>query len=532
MSRYFELMREKERREEPHSNQIVEPVLPIAGGSRSADSYRGAPDLRRPSVDSPRRTPDFHRPLVNLNLSLGAIARLRWRLILSCTVVCVVLAGLVTLITPKKYASEVQFLVKNERQDLTITPAQNTNSPQLSDLNEEEVNSEMRMLLSHDLLEGVVRDDHLYAPYLKDTGETPDRRAIELAVMKLNKDLGVAAIRKTNVIQANYRAGDPDLAANVLKDLSRRYLNAHLAAHSTPGSFGFFSSELARYRDGLNKAEMATSEFRRNAQIFNPDQQRTALVAQLEDVNARLQNVEGDTHERKARLAAAIAEDNTAATRIPTDERTSVNQMTIDHLQTELADMENRRIAMLVKFKPTDRSVQELEGEIANTRRNLASARVEYAAEKTTTVNPLHQTLKAMQSDNRIDISTLEARRSALLVMQKTYLADLSKFDQNAVTLANLEQDQEIAQQNYMGYSKRFEEARLADQMDKQKFANVVMIETPVASPLSVFPMIIPNLLLGAMLGSIIGFAIAFFRPRDREAESGSGGFVDQPLRP
>ena len=105
-------------------------------------------------------------------------------------------------------------------------------------------------------------------------------------------------------------------------------------------------------------------------------------MAQLEDVNARYQNVDAELRERKARLAATNAEEMQRQPRIPTEERTSVNQMTIDHLQSELADMENRRISMLAKYKAGDRAVQELEGEIANTRQNLATARVEYAAEK------------------------------------------------------------------------------------------------------------------------------------------------------
>jgi uncharacterized protein involved in exopolysaccharide biosynthesis len=509
MSRYAELMQEIERGNASQSQRTARPV----------------------STPAPEGSTRPQGQLLNLNLSLAAMARLRWRLILLCTMICVLLAGLVTLVLPKKYGAEVQFLVKNERQDLTITP-QTSDPSQPSELNEAEVNSEMRMLLSHDLLDGVVRDNRLYAPYITDGSGIPDRRAIELAVNRLNKDLEVSAIRKTNIIQANYRAADPDLAAQVLKDLSRRYLNAHLAAHSTPGSYGFFLSELAGYRDALNKAELATGEFRRATQIYNPDQQRSALVAQLEDANARFENVDADMRERRARLAATTAEDNTASQRIPTDERTSVNQLTIDHLQTELADMENRRIGMLMKFKATDRAVQELDGEIANTRQNLASAKVEYAAEKTTTINPLHQSLAAMQSDNRIDISALEARRLALLNMRQGYLADLNKFDSNAVTLANLEQDQEIARQNFISYSKRFEEARLADQMDKEKFANVVTIETPFSSPLSVSRRLVPNLLAGAMLGLILGFSIAFLQPLKREAASRTGGFADQPLTP
>jgi len=509
MSEYYKLMQMAER--DGKSDRSEGPTY------SSAPNHDGARPERR---------------LLNCNLSLGAMTLLRWRLILLCTVICTLLAGLMTLVMPKKYSAEVQFLVKNERQDLTITPAQNSSPSQMSELNEEEVNSEMRILLSHDLLEGVVRDDHLYAPYIKDGSGIPDRRAIELAVIRLNKQLDITAIRKTNVIQGSYRAADPDVAAKVLKDLSRRYLNAHLAAHSTPGSYGFFLTQLADYREGLNKAELATSEFRRASQIFNPEQQRAALVNQLEDVNARLENVDAEMRERKARLAATTAEDNSTSERISTDERTSVNQMTLDHLQTELADMENRRIGMIVKFKPTDRAVQELDREIANTRQNLASANLAYAAEKTTTVNPLHQSLSAMQSDNRIGISALAARRLALLEMRKTYLDDLNKFDADAVTLANLEQAQEIAQQNYLSYNKRFEEARLADQMDKEKFANVVMIETPFASPLSVFPRLAPNLLLGAIVGLILGFTIAFVYPLSHESGTRIGELNNEPVRP
>jgi uncharacterized protein involved in exopolysaccharide biosynthesis len=511
MSKFSELMQQLER-EQAIQSRISEAAFPVP--SQDSDA------LQR------RRAASHSSP------SLGSIALLRWRLISLCTVGCIVLSGLVTLILPKKYQSEVQFLVKNERQDLTITPEQNASSPaQSSELNEEQVNSEMQMLLSHDLLEGVVRDNHLYQPFLKN-GDAPDRRAIELAVMKLNKNLDVTAIRKTNIIQAKYRTNDPYLAADVMKDLSRRYLNAHLAAHSTPGSYDFFLTELAGYRDRLNKAEVATSEFRRSSQIFNSDQQRAALVTQLEDVNARFENADADLQERKARIAAVTTEDNAASLRIPTDERTSVNQLTVDHLQAELADMENRHIEYLAKFRPTDRAIQELEAEMANTRKNLAAAKVEYAAEKTTTVNPLHQTLTAMQSDNRVDVRALQARRAALLELQKTYVAELKKFDENAVTLANLQQDEAIAQQNYLNYSKRFEEARLADQMDKEKFANVVMIETPVPSPIAVSPVMAANLLLGAMFGLILGFSIAFLQPQKQEVVSGAVRLTNHPLIP
>ena len=226
MSRHFDLMQEIEREQARRAKHTTDSALPLTSKREMLNAG----------------------PTANPDLSLLTLVMEHWRLISVCACRRRFLSALVTMVIPKKYASEVQFLVKNERKDLTITPAQNAQSPQVSGLSEEEVNSEMQMLLSHDLLEGVVLDNHLYKTKPGEASSAPDRRTIELGVMKLRNNLDVSAIRKTNVIQAKYRATSPDLAAKVLEDLSSRYLNAHLAAHSTPGSYGFFASELARFR--------------------------------------------------------------------------------------------------------------------------------------------------------------------------------------------------------------------------------------------------------------------------------------------
>ena len=55
-------------------------------------------------------------------ISLLDIALQRWRLILLSTLGCTVLAALATEILPKRYGSEMEFLVKNGRQELTVSP--------------------------------------------------------------------------------------------------------------------------------------------------------------------------------------------------------------------------------------------------------------------------------------------------------------------------------------------------------------------------------------------------------------------------
>jgi hypothetical protein len=73
------------------------------------------------------------------------------------------------------------------------------------------------------------------------------------------KDLVVIALRKTNIIEVDYRAADSDLAVAVLRDLGDRYLSAHLAAHSAPGTYKFFTEQVDKYGTQLTRARAVLS---------------------------------------------------------------------------------------------------------------------------------------------------------------------------------------------------------------------------------------------------------------------------------
>ena len=58
---------------------------------------------------------------------------------------------LVTLLTPKQYSSEMQFLVQNARGNVVVTPERTSSSDVVSGVTEEQVNSELVILHSHEL---------------------------------------------------------------------------------------------------------------------------------------------------------------------------------------------------------------------------------------------------------------------------------------------------------------------------------------------------------------------------------------------
>lgn len=444
------------------------------------------------------------------NLTLSALFLDHWKLCLIVVACCTGLAGLFFVVAPRKYQADMKLLVENDRADLVITPGKSGTDAERSDVNETEVNSEMELLRSRDILQAVVRDAKLYQQFQTGSERPPELLSLEKAVIKLQRALNVTSLRKTNIISVSYTAPDPDLAASVLKSLEDRYLSAHLIVHSAPGTYQFFAAEVAKYREQLANAQAALSRFHRDTQIFSLPQQSAALIGRLEDTKALLKDLDVQIGEIEARLAENQKQIDVTADRIVTQVREVANPTAVQQLKTMLTDLQNRRIALIAKFKPTDRSVLELDSEINNTAKALADMQSGKLTERTSDLNGIYQTLKADRVKAEIELQGLKTRRQELGRNIDDYVSSLDVLDQNASQLQNLEDAEKQAQDNYLVYSRRLEEARMAQALDKQKFANVAVIENPVPSPIPVSPKLGLALGLGALFGLFLALAVAF----------------------
>src|SRR5581483_4918219 len=71
--------------------------------------------------------------------------------------------ALITLLTPKQYESHMKVLVKNERIHLVVSPDPRNGAQIPTEVSENDVNSEIELLTSNDILARVVRECTLYA---------------------------------------------------------------------------------------------------------------------------------------------------------------------------------------------------------------------------------------------------------------------------------------------------------------------------------------------------------------------------------
>jgi uncharacterized protein involved in exopolysaccharide biosynthesis len=451
-------------------------------------------------------------------ISLTKLAARHWRMMLAIFFGCIGLAGLLTIVLPRRYESRMKFLVNNERADLVITPEKGPSRVPIAEVNEAEVNSEMELLRSRDILEAIANDAKLYRPYEKQKSVTPTRLSMQRAVLRLEKDLDVSALRKTNIIEVRYKAGDPDQAAFVLRDLTNRYLTTHLLVHSARGTYKFFTDQVANYRSQWEKAQTELSAFHRQKQLFVMGQQQTAVVDRLESVEAQLKDLHAEIEEQRSRLDQDNKQLAQTSERVTTQVKQVPNLMAIQQLETMLTELRNKRIALAMKFKPGDRFLVELDHEIESTSQSLAHIRGASPSERTSDLDTLHESLKADIARGQVALSGLETRRAEVAAMREDYLQQLSGMDKDSIHLRSLEQNEKEAEDNYLLYSRRLQESKLSNALDREKFSNVAVIEKPVSSPIPVSPKLGLNLAAGAAMGIFLSLLIAFL------IESNGGG--------
>lgn len=441
----------------------------------------------------------------------------------------------VTFLMPRQYESRMKVLVKNERAGLVVSPDARNGAQQPGNVSETEVNSEIELLTSNDLLARVVRDCRLHenasgVVQASSAVREPHPDAFEKAVRKLQRDLKITPVRKANIIQITYAARTPELAAAVLKSLSDAYLDAHLNVHRTPGTTEFFRNQAAQYEGRLRDAENRLSEFRRQNSLTSLTEQKDLMLRKTMDSETALREADAalaETRSRVLELRRQVAAQNP---RIVTQSRVVPNQYSVERLNTMLAELENRRTQALMKFRPEDRVVTSIEQEIANTRAALDRASKLVSVEESTDVNPLRHGLESDLARAELQEAGLQARRDSLAGILSGYRARLAQLENATIHHDELQRTVKESEENYLLYQRKHEEARIADSLDQQKIANVAIAEAPVARHIPAKPNVLLNLILGTLLAGFVSLGAAFVSefsgsgfhtPADLEAATG-----------
>ena len=104
-----------------------------------------------------------------------------------------------------------------------------------------------------------------------------------------------------------------------------------------------------------------------------------------------------------------------------------------------------------------------------------------------------------------------------------TYQQQLTKLGNSSTEYDDLVRAQKEAEDNYLLYARKTEEARIADSLDKQKISNVAIAENPIEPYLPSKPNVRLNLALGTLLAGFLSLGFAFGAEYLQQPLQGSG---------
>ncbi len=334
----------------------------------------------------------YHRPsLPTLRDVAAVIFRQRW--IVVTTFLLTVAAIAATGFWNPKFDAQMKILVRRQRPDTLVTPGATALAPAVNDqVTEEDINSEVELLNSEDLLRKVVIETGLAdSPF---PGRDTDVQ-IAKAVRKLGKDLKIEPLRKSNVIAVHYSASNPWKANRVLTALSSAYTEKHLQVHRSSGELKFFDQQMEQYQKGLSQAQAKLDAFRKSTGVVSAEMERDSALKDANDFDAAARQAQSSLEEARKRIDALTAELKQMQPRTVTVVRTSENPQLLEQLKSTLLTLQLKRTELLTKYAPTYRPVQEVDEQIAETKSAIASAEAKPIREESTDQNPNYQWVKA-----------------------------------------------------------------------------------------------------------------------------------------
>lgn len=443
----------------------------------------------------------------------------RMKLIVILPVFILVVVTLLSYLWPSTYESvaKVQLMRGREVSQSDPMVTQNSSAVSMITLGIEDLNSEIELMHSRNVLESVVRypetdfadGDQLisydpdekqpeFVPLYKDAafpygggflapvfkaGATMVKGALYVlglwtrpaqpwqdAMRQLDERLITTPIRDSYNVEVRVQLGSPERSQEVLDMFLRAYKAHHIEVFSNNRSLPFFEAQLIRVQSEMQKAQNELQEFLHENDISLLNEEKELLLEdyrQAQKILTQLTQAEnvvsGDDPDSSVINLLASETDSTV----------------VREMQLRLLELILERNRAMQSLGPNHPSLQSLMVQISKAKDNVIEAIA---------------TTKAITNDR------IMATQDRLAVLNSTR----AQFERQ-------EKDVELLTADYELYSQKVEESRISDELAKQSISNVRVASAPSLPIDPVSPRKLLNMILALVGGLVFAVALAFF---------------------
>jgi len=460
MSKYFELMNQLGR-----DSVAVQPT-------------RAAPNL-------PNRYPQrlIDAPEQMSAAGLWRIIRNRKWTIAVFALVVVAIVGTASLLMKPQYEA-VGRVVFHRENDSGVLGFKSVNPSLLEDPEDRAaIDTQIGILQTDALAMQVINDLHL-DKNPKFAGRAEQSVNEDRLVESFHKSLAISKVKGTRLIEIQFRNTDPRLAADVVNELARAYVDQYyksLFQVSTQIS-EFLANQLRELQAKVEESQQKLVDYQKENGIFGLDDKQNIVTAKLDDLNRELTAAEAERVQKEVNYRLASSGRPELIAKLEPDNL-------ITKLRAQQADLENQMAQASVQLGPAHPKMGELSNQLAQAQRSV-DAEVRRIGEHIT------YEYKSAVGRERMLRSALEAQKQA---------AD--KLNANAIQNNILKHEFETNRKLYEDLLQKQKEMAISASL---KSSNIWIVDPARPPKLPAEPKILRNLALSLLFGIFGGVLLAF----------------------
>jgi len=408
------------------------------------------------------------------------------RLIAVCFLAAVTGVSLAVFLTGNQYDAQMRILVKHERVDPLMTSEPNAARMALAGtVTEEEVNSEVALMRSYDLLRAVVVSCGLdrspskpWEQWFQGNESLEVRQAT--AIKRLATKLKIEPLKKSNLIEVTYSSDSPEISAQVLNKMAELYLAKHLVLNRPKGEYEFFRQQAEQYNAKLVNSEAKLAGFGQEHGAAAPQMERDLALKESMDLDDSLSQTHAAVAATTARMRALQEEFIKTPARLETQAKKSDNGQLLEQLKSTLLNLTLKRTELATKYEPTYRPLQEVNQQIEQTQAAIDAETARPLSENTTDQNPTYVWLQGEIAKVHSELPMLLAKAAITSRTLQEVRARVLALDAKTYQQQDLAREVKADEQNYLLYLQKQEEARISDALDERRISNVVLAQAPI----------------------------------------------------
>src|SRR5579863_4536929 len=327
--------------------------------------------------------------------------------------------------------------------------------------------------------------------------------------------LGVKRVPNSRLIQVQFEAEDPQLAAAVVNAHLQNFVEQNFRSKfdATTQATTWLSSELEELRIKVEKSEDARIAYERENQIWQIDEKQDITTQKLADLSKAVTDAQTDVAQKEALYRMAISGNVDA---LPAARNNDV----ISNLLRRKAELDELYAEALDQYGPNYPKVVRLQSQQKEVEQNLATAR------------------KTMVESVEEEFATARSHVELLQQALDKQKAEANDLSEKLVQYHILQHDADSNKQLYDGLLQKLKEAGITAGL---RSSNIRVVDPALAPASPSRPQKARNILLAVLVGLVGGVGLALFReyldntvksPDDIEALTGLPSLAVVPSLP